>query len=101
MMNLLRLLRRLNPSCRDAAELVSRRMDDERLPAADRFGLAAHLAGCSDCRRFERQLRLLRRLARGAWRPSDRAEVDLGHRWAAARQRIRERLTSGPSERRV
>jgi hypothetical protein len=46
-------------SCRGVSRLVSR-MQDEDLPAWQRFRLRAHLAICDACARFEGQLRFLR-----------------------------------------
>jgi hypothetical protein len=50
-------------SCREASLLVSR-LQDEELPAWQRFRLRAHLAVCTACMRFERQLEILRRAMR-------------------------------------
>jgi predicted anti-sigma-YlaC factor YlaD len=47
--------------CRSAAALISHAMD-RRLDPEDRAALGVHLAICSNCRRYRRQLALLRRL---------------------------------------
>ena len=54
-----RVFHRLFLSCRQASELMSH-AQDEPLGAFARLRLAAHLAVCTYCRRFERQLALLR-----------------------------------------
>jgi predicted anti-sigma-YlaC factor YlaD len=46
-------------TCRDISALVSRAMD-ARLPVGERLRVRLHLAMCSACRRFARQVRLLR-----------------------------------------
>jgi Putative zinc-finger len=56
---IIRLIVRVMPSCRDVSELVSRAMD-ERLSLRKRLSIRLHLSMCSLCRRYEKQLRLLR-----------------------------------------
>ncbi len=55
-------------TCRDVSELVSRAMDT-RLTLVERGRVRLHLLFCAACRRFERQVALLRwgarRLGRG------------------------------------
>jgi hypothetical protein len=46
-------------SCKDASRLVSRR-EDALLSVWQRWVLRLHLAVCTACTRFERQIRLLR-----------------------------------------
>lgn len=58
-----RLKRILSLSCAEAAELSSRRMD-EPLAWTDKLAWAGHLLVCGSCRRFRRQLALLRDAAR-------------------------------------
>jgi predicted anti-sigma-YlaC factor YlaD len=50
-------------TCRDISALVSRAMDERLRPAA-RLRIRFHLLMCGACRRFERQVRLLRSAAR-------------------------------------
>lgn len=50
-------------SCRQAAELASRAME-EPLPALDRARLLMHQMMCSGCRNFSRQMSFLRRISR-------------------------------------
>ena len=46
-------------NCRHAAPLISHSMD-RSLPAEERAAVAVHLMGCNHCRRYRRQLVLLR-----------------------------------------
>lgn len=55
-------MHRLMYSCRRAAELTSRGME-EPLPGLQRLLLRAHLAMCAGCRNFSRQARLLRAIS--------------------------------------
>ena len=50
-----------NHSCRRAAELMSRRLD-ERLSPFDRFRLGVHLFLCRNCRHVEHQFDRIRTL---------------------------------------
>ena len=50
-------------TCRDISAMVSRAMD-ARLTVRERWRVRLHLALCAACRRFERQVQLLRRGAR-------------------------------------
>ncbi|MEO7386293.1 MAG: zf-HC2 domain-containing protein [Gammaproteobacteria bacterium] len=46
-------------TCRDISALISRAMD-ARLSVSERLRMRLHLALCSACRKFSRQVRLLR-----------------------------------------
>jgi hypothetical protein len=50
-------------TCRETTELASRAMD-ERLPFADRVAMRMHLAICTNCAHFNRQLQQMRFLFR-------------------------------------
>jgi anti-sigma factor RsiW len=50
-------------ACREAARLLSRRLDGELSPA-EAAALEEHLYACLACRRVDAQLLFLRRLAR-------------------------------------
>jgi len=50
-------------TCRDVSALVSRAMD-ARLSLGERVRVQLHLAICVACRRFSRQVQILRRAAR-------------------------------------
>lgn len=80
-------------TCRQAAELVSERLD-RRLSLGERLRLRLHLALCRSCARYQTQLRFLRRaLKRRARQP---AKPEPGQRLPEdARERIRRRLDQG------
>lgn len=77
-------------TCKDASRLVSE-AQERRLGLRERWGLRLHLWICDNCRRFERQVRLLRQAVR-VW--ADRAEVDVqgSDLTPAARERIRKAM---------
>ncbi|MAT69271.1 MAG: hypothetical protein CMJ58_07060 [Planctomycetaceae bacterium] len=50
-------------SCEDAARLVSD-AQERRLTFSERWGLRAHLAICTGCRRFRQQLKAIESAAR-------------------------------------
>lgn len=54
-------VRRLSPTCQEAARLISDARE-RQLPAIDRIGLRLHLAICGACRRYKRGLEYLSRL---------------------------------------
>jgi hypothetical protein len=56
---MMRLMARLMPSCKDISALVSQAMDTQ-LPLKKRLSIRLHVSMCSLCRRYEKQLRLLR-----------------------------------------
>lgn len=62
-MNLKMLIRHLSPTCQEASRLQSEAMDHE-LGGTIRLGLKIHLLICRICRRYGRQLRLLRETMR-------------------------------------
>ncbi|HEY9197929.1 MAG TPA: zf-HC2 domain-containing protein [Gammaproteobacteria bacterium] len=59
-------------TCKDASRLVSEGLE-RPLGWRERWALRLHLWLCDNCRRFERQIRLLRRALRSL---SRRAETD-------------------------
>ncbi len=61
---LLNWFKELTPSCRQVSRLQSRLLD-ESLAAHTRLGMKGHLLYCTWCRRYGRQLNLLRRSFRG------------------------------------
>lgn len=77
-------------TCRQASQLVSE-SQERTLGRQERWGLRLHLWVCVSCRRFERQVRLLRRVLRRLARlsESDAQGPDLS---PAARERIRQAL---------
>jgi hypothetical protein len=54
----------LNPNCREAARLMSERLD-RPLNMAERLALGVHLRVCEACPRFDAQMRFLRGAMRG------------------------------------
>jgi len=82
--------------CEDASRLASN-AGDRRLDFRERWGLRLHLWICGNCRRFERQIRLLRRalaMPRGSAEPgglggalSPEARERIVRRLLAARDR--------------
>jgi hypothetical protein len=73
-------------NCREASELMSRRMD-EKLSVWERAALRGHLLVCGACRRVKRQLHFLREALRSETRaghveppeqlgPEARARID-------------------------
>jgi len=77
-------------TCKDASRLVSE-AQERRLGFRERWGLHLHLWICDNCRRFERQIRLLRQalhtLARREETDTQGPELS-----PAARERIRKAL---------
>ncbi len=87
-------------TCKDASHLISERQE-RPLGLRERWGLRFHLWICANCRRFERQVRVLSRALRELGR---RAEEDAAHNTPDidlppdARERIRKALAerNGP-----
>jgi hypothetical protein len=78
----------LTLKCREASALIAEGADRE-LTVAERWALRLHLAYCSSCRRFRRQLAFLHRLWTGMQRRLTTGEVPLEERLSeAARGRL-------------
>lgn len=77
-------------NCKDASHLISER-EERPLGFRERWGLRLHLWMCISCRRFERQLALMRQALRklGQRTEADAAGTDLP---PEARERIRKAL---------
>jgi hypothetical protein len=86
-MNTLKNIFLLN--CRNASRLQSDALD-RQLPASQRVGLRLHLLYCKWCRRYGRQLRLLRTAAQT--HPDNLAESSPQTLSEPARTRIKEKL---------
>jgi hypothetical protein len=71
---MMRLMVRVMPPCKDIAILISQSMD-QRLPLTKRISIRLHVAMCSLCRRYEKQLRLLRE-STGRYANPDENEVE-------------------------
>ena len=86
---LMRLMARVMPSCRDVTRLVSESMDHD-LSWRKRLTIRLHVALCALCRRYERQLHLLRQGARRYGDPE--AHPSAPQLSSAAKQRLKEAL---------
>jgi predicted anti-sigma-YlaC factor YlaD len=75
-------------TCKEASHLVSREQD-RPLRFNERLGLRMHLWMCANCRRFERQIGLMRRLLRQAVRSAETEATDT-QLSTEARERIRQ-----------
>jgi len=84
-------------TCKDASHLVSHGQD-RALSFRERWGLRFHLWMCGNCRRFERQIALMRRLLRQS---DQRAETEVADQAlsAEARERISQALAEQQSHR--
>jgi hypothetical protein len=78
-------------TCKEASVLVSEG-HDRKLRWHERLGLRIHLWSCANCRRFERQLRLIRQRLRAGASVDAREGLDT-HLSAEARERIRDAIT--------
>jgi hypothetical protein len=92
------LRRLLLPSCREMTRLTSRAMDTPP-NAAQHLGMLLHLALCTVCRRYRRQLNWLRKVA-GAT-PTSPASLATVRLQPEVRERLKARLrtaarNSGP-----
>lgn len=77
-------------TCKDASHLISE-SQERPLGFMERWGLRFHLWMCISCRRFERQMALMRQALREMGRriEADAQDIDLS---PAARERIRKAL---------
>lgn len=66
---------KLHLSCREAARLMSERMD-RRLNLAERLALGVHLRVCESCPRYEAQLHFLRGAMRDWKRQAEDADEE-------------------------
>jgi hypothetical protein len=71
---MMRAMARMMPSCKEIAALVSENMD-RQLPIRQRLPIRFHVMMCSLCRRYEKQLHLLRH---GAHHYADPDENEVG-----------------------
>ena len=88
---MMRVMARLMPSCKEISQLVSAAMD-EMLPLRKRLSIRLHLLMCDLCRRYERQLHLLRGGSEHYANP-DKNEVE-DSLSPEARERLQRKLTS-------
>jgi hypothetical protein len=86
---MMRFMARLMPSCKETAALISGNMD-RQLPGRRRFSIRVHVMMCSLCRRYEKQLHLLRG---GMHRYADPDESEVGESLSpAAKERLQQVL---------
>lgn len=88
-------------NCREISRLVSEREDHE-LPFWQRMRVAVHLAMCFLCRRFAKQMKLIRTVSRAAGQTSTLvADAGLMQQTSLppeAKQRIRDKVASSQPE---
>jgi predicted anti-sigma-YlaC factor YlaD len=85
----------LSLQCREASALIAEGADRE-LTRSERLALRLHLAYCSSCRRFRKQLAFLRRLWTELERRLTTGEVPLEESLSeSARERIQRMIDSG------
>lgn len=84
-------------TCKDASRLISQRME-RRLTFRERWGLRLHLMICRNCRRFERQMVLLRRALRELGRRAETGGADITQPGAFTPE-VRERIRQALAER--
>lgn len=89
---MMRLMARMTPSCKDISALISQSMDT-RLPLRKRFAIQMHVAMCSLCRRYEKQLQLMRRGLHHYANPDENAVAESLS--AEARKRLQQALETG------
>lgn len=86
---LLKLIRLISPTCRQANRLQSEAMD-RKLSFLEATGLRVHLALCRWCRRYGKQLKFLRSAAQGC---EDHAACAPPTKLSsAARERIKQKM---------
>lgn len=89
---MMRGMARLTPSCKDIAELISQSMDT-RLPLRKRLAIRLHVSMCSLCRRYERQLQLMRRGLHHYANPDENAVAESLS--AEAKERLQQAIERG------
>ena len=77
-------------TCKDASRLISEGQE-RHLNFGERWGLRIHLWMCVNCRRFERQIGLLRKALRSVHRDYEN-DPNLSDLSPEARDRIRSKL---------
>lgn len=87
------VIKKIQYNCRHATYLIEKRQLTA-LTLKERVQLAIHLSGCSVCRLFQRQSRMINRLVRGIFRTSVEQERKLDDdAKREMQQKINERLT--------
>jgi hypothetical protein len=87
------VIKKIIYNCRHATYLIEKRQFTA-LTLKERLHLVIHLSGCSVCRLFQRQSRLINRLVRGLFHFADPEHRKLDDKFKREMQeRINERLT--------
>jgi len=86
-------IKKIQYNCRHATYLIEKRQHTS-LTLKERVQLAIHLSGCSVCRLFQRQSRMINRMVRKLFQTSDQQERRLDEGFKREMQeKINERLT--------
>jgi hypothetical protein len=85
------VIKKIQNDCRRATSLIEKRQLT-MLTFKERIVLAIHLAGCSFCRLFQRQSRLINRLMRSLYRPTT---DQLHHLDEKSKREMQERINAG------
>jgi hypothetical protein len=87
------VIKKIQYNCRHATYLIEKRQHIA-LTLKERLHLVIHLSGCSVCRLFQRQSRMINRLVRGLFHPANSERRKLDDKFKREMQeRINERLT--------
>lgn len=86
------VIKKIQYNCRHATYLIEKRQHVP-LSIKERIHLVIHLAGCSTCRLFQRQSRMITRMLRGLFQTSAGSERKLDEGFKQEmQQKINERL---------
>ncbi|HTI92436.1 MAG TPA: hypothetical protein VL727_17700 [Puia sp.] len=86
------VIKKIQYNCRHATYLIEKRQHTA-LTLKERLHLVIHLSGCSVCRLFQRQSRMINRLVRGLFHATGEQERKLDDAFKdELQQRINERL---------
>lgn len=89
---MMRVMARMMPSCKDTSALISQSMDT-RLPLMKRLVIRLHVSMCSLCRRYEKQLHMVRHGLHHYADPDENAVADSLS--PAAKERLQQALERG------
>lgn len=87
------IIKKIQYNCREATYLIEKKQH-VRLTIKERLHLVIHLSGCSVCRLFQRQSRMINRMVKGMFRDtaSEQRRLDEEEK-REMQERINERLT--------
>ena len=87
------IIKKIQYNCREATYLIEKRQH-VRLTIKERVHLVIHLSGCSVCRLFQRQSRMINRMVKGLFGDATREQRRLDEEEKREMQdKINERLT--------